>query len=285
VLITGSSSGIGLEMARQFAMRGHPLILTARIQSELDNVARELESTHRVEVDTIAGNLQEPGACEAIADAVRQSGKEVNILVNNAGLGQRGNFWEYAMDRDEAMLHVNIEAVVRLTKLFLPQMIERKTGRILNTASVAGFEPGPLLAVYHATKAFVLSFTEALRIELEDKRVSVTALCPGATDTDFFPKASMQQTKAFQKTKVMAPQEVAEIAYRALMRGDPICVVGGMNTAMVFARRFMPIPAQARLSKKLYEDAPQESRKRRRGDIEKAAAPNFRKSRLARRAS
>src|SRR3954469_24964782 len=176
VLITGSSSGIGLEMARQFAMRGHPLILTARIQSELDNVARELESTHRVEVDTIAGNLQEPGACEAIADAVRQSGKQVDILVNNAGLGQRGNFWEYAMDRDEAMLHVNIEAVVRLTKLFLPQMIERKTGRILNTASVAGFEPGPLLAVYHATKAFVLSFTEALRIELEDKRVSVTAL-------------------------------------------------------------------------------------------------------------
>ena len=284
VLITGASSGIGLELARQFAMHGHPLIITARVGAELKSVAAELEEAHGVGVRTIPQDLARLGAIEAIVNTVQEWGEPVDVLVNNAGLGQRAYFWEYPVDIDDSMLRVNIGAVVRLTKAFLPAMIERGSGRILNTASVAGFEPGPLLAVYHATKAFVLSFSQALGVELEDSGVTVTALCPGATDTDFFPKADMEQTKAFQKHKVMAPQEVAKLGYEALMRGDRVFVPGGMNKAMVFARRLLSVPAQARFTKKLYEETPPDERKRRRGDVERAEAPKFRKERLGRRA-
>src|SRR5436305_7059754 len=167
VLVTGASSGIGLELARQFAMHGHSLILTARHGTELEQVARELQGAHGTEVKTIAQDLEKPGACDYIAYEAAENGEPIGILVNNAGLGQRGKFLEYPLERDLAMLRVNIETVVRLTKAIAPGMLKRRRGRILNTASVAGFEPGPLLAVYHATKAFVLSFTEALGVELE----------------------------------------------------------------------------------------------------------------------
>ena len=151
-------------------------------------------------------------------------------------------------------------------------MIQRGRGRILNTASVAGFEAGPLLAVYHASKAFVLSLTEALRVELEETGISVTALCPGPTDTDFFPKADMVDTTVFQKGTVSAPQPVAEAGYKALMDGDPIIVPGGMNKTLVFARRFLTESAQAKLNKKFYEKVPAEDQKRERGDLETAEA-------------
>jgi short-subunit dehydrogenase len=284
-LITGASSGIGLELARQFAMNGHSLVLTAPNESELENIARELEQTHEVDVTTHACDLQQDRACDKLFEAVSGDETPIGILVNNAGLGQRSAFWAYPIDRDIEMIRVNIEAVVRLTKLFLPSMRRRRQGRILNTASIAGFEPGPLLAVYHGTKAFVLSFTEALAIELEDSGITVTALCPGATDTDFFPKANMEQTKAFQKGKVMPPQQVAKLGYEALMRGDRVFVPGGFNKAIVFSRRLMSIPTQARKNKKFYEDAEPKDRKRRRGDVERAKAPKFREARLKKRVS
>ena len=283
VLISGASSGIGLELAREFASFGHPLILTARAGSELQSIARELEQEYRVTVQTIAQDLEQPGAAQRIFQAVSDAGNTVDILVNNAGLGQRARFWDYPYEKDRTMIRVNVETVVHMTKLFLPPMLKRRGGRILNTASIAGFEPGPLLAVYHATKAFVLSFSEALAIELEDTGITVTALCPGATDTDFFPKANMTQTKAFQKHKVMPPQEVAALGYKALMRGDRVYVAGGMNKALVFSRRLMSLPSQARLNKKFYEDAPVDERKRRRGDIENDAIPEHRRDRLSRR--
>jgi short-subunit dehydrogenase len=282
VLITGASSGIGLELARQFAEHGHALILTAPVENELQRIADELEQTHQVPVQILAENLEDPDAPQRIFEAVKGEGQAVDILVNNAGLGYRARFWEYPIERDMAMLRVNIEAVVRLTKLFLPPMLKRRRGRILNTASIAGFEPGPLLAVYHATKAFVLSFTEALSIELEKSEVTVTALCPGATDTDFFPKANMEQTKAFQKNKVMAPQEVAAQGYEALMRGDAVFVPGAMNKALVFSRRLMTLATQARVNKKFYEDVPPKDRQRHRGDIEREAVPKHRQARLVR---
>jgi short-subunit dehydrogenase len=142
----------------------------------------------------------------------------------------------------------------------------------MNTASIAGFGPGPTVAAYHASKAFVLSFTEALATELEDTEITATALCPGPTDTDLFSKSGMTDTKAFQKVHVMAPQEVAEIAYKGLMRGDRIVVPGGMNKALVFARRFMTEGAQAKMNKKFYERAKPEQRKRQRGDFERKGA-------------
>jgi len=145
--------------------------------------------------------------------------------------------------------------------------VKRGHGRILNTASVAGFEPGPLMAVYHATKAFVLSFTEAIATELEDTAVTVTALCPGPVDTDFFPKADMIDTQAFQRGPVEAPIEVAQAAYKALMSGDRLVVPGGMNKVMIFARRLLPEAAQAKMNEKMYQGTDPAHRKRERGDV------------------
>jgi short-subunit dehydrogenase len=253
VLINGASSGIGLEIARQFAMNNHPVALVAPVESELRSIATELQAKHGVTVDVIPADLTQPGAADQIyAKATAQNA--VDILVNNAGLGQKGKFWENPLDRDITMLRVNIEAVVRLTKHFLPPMISRKSGRILNTASIAGFEPGPLLAVYHATKAFVLSLSESLATELEGTGVTLTALCPGPTDTDFFDKADMTQSRVVQEMKPMEPREVAEAAYKACMSGERIIVPGLANKSMVFARRFTTEHAQSRMNQKLYED-------------------------------
>jgi short-subunit dehydrogenase len=282
VLITGASSGIGLELARQFASHGHPLIITAPVETELRSIADELERAHGVSVHIVAEDLSDCDSANRLFTTATEKMGMVDILVNNAGVGQRGNFWDYPFAADREMIRLNVEAVVALTKLFLPPMRERRQGRIMNTASIAGFEPGPLLAVYHATKAFVLSFTEALAVELEDSGVTVTALCPGATDTDFFPKANMVQTKAFQKSKVMPPQEVAAGGYEAVMRGDRVFVPGTMNKALVFSRRFLSLPAQAKVNKKFYEDAPPEKRKRHRGDIQAKAQRKQRRTRLNR---
>jgi len=194
----------------------------------------------------------------------------VEILVNNAGHGHRGKFQDISIEQDLSMVRLNIEAVLRLTKLFLPPMLARKRGRILNTASVAGFEPGPLLAVYHATKAFVLSLSEALATELEKTGVTLTALCPGPTDTDFFPKADMMETRAFQHA--MAPQDVAKAGYNACMEGERIIIPGAMNKVLVGARRILSSDAQAHMNKKFYEELPAEDRKYDRGDMEREAA-------------
>ena len=272
VLITGSSSGIGLALAREFAQHGHPLVLTAPVASELRDIAADIGRSYGVNVRTIAKDLETPTAADEIFAELAADRVPIEILVNNAGLGQRGKFWETPLDRDIAILRVNIEAVVRLTKAFLPIMIKRGHGRILNTASIAGFEPGPLLAVYHASKAFVLSFSEALAEELEDTPISVTALCPGPVDTDFFPKAGMIDTQVFQRGNVEAPQEVARAAYTALMSGERVIVPGGMNKVMAFSCRLMPESAQAKMNEKMYQETDPAERKRERGDIEAKAA-------------
>lgn len=271
-LITGSSSGIGLELAREFAAHGHPLFLTAPVEEELKQIAESIRMDFHVDVDVHACDLREPSAADSLYEFSVTQGKPVDVLVNNAGLGQRGKFWETPLDRDLTMIRVNIEAVVRLTKLFLPSMIAKQYGRILNTASVAGFEPGPLLAVYHATKAFVLSFSEAIATELEGTGVQVTALCPGATATDFFAKADMLSTNAVQRGSMMTPREVAQQGYEALMSGERVHVTGGVNKALVFSRRILSESAQARFNRKLYEEAPQDKRKRDPQTLEKKAA-------------
>lgn len=273
-LITGASSGIGLALAREFARHGHPLAIVAPVEPELHEIAAKLTAEFGVTVLPIAKDLAQETAADEIFDALINAGVSIEILVNNAGLGQRGNFWETPLDRDIEILRVNIEAALRLTKRFLSPMIERKRGRILNTASIAGFEPGPLLAVYHASKAFVLSWSEALATELQDadSGVTLTTLCPGPVDTDFFPKADMVDTKVFQKGNVMSPQEVAETAYEALMKGERVIVPGAMNKAIVAGRRMMPISAQARMNEKMYEEVAPEDRKRERGDIEEKEA-------------
>jgi short-subunit dehydrogenase len=270
-LITGASSGIGLALAHEFARNGHPLVITAPIDLELQGIAQDLRQNHAVDVQVFAADLERDGSCEEIFDFAQGSGG-IDILVNDAGLGQRGNFWETSIERDISIIRVNIEAVVRLTKLFLPHMVAKNRGRILNLASIAGFEPGPLLAVYHGSKAFVLSFTEALGVELDKTEVTVTALCPGPTDTDFFTKADMEQTRVFQEGSVMAPREVAEKGYAALMRGDRVYVPGVLNKTLVFSRRFMTESGQARINERFYEEV--DEHKRERGDIEHEARHN-----------
>jgi short-subunit dehydrogenase len=270
-LITGASSGIGLHLAREFARHGHPVLLVAPVLAELEAVAAAIRADFEVPAHAIAADLREEDSVEKIFAQITATGLLPGVLVNNAGLGRHGRFWEIPLVEDVGMIRLNIEAVVRLTKRTLPLLLERGRGRILNTASIAGFEPGPLLAVYHATKAFVLSFSESLATELAESPVTVTALCPGPVDTDFFPKADMIDTGAFQKAQVMAPQEVAEAGYKALMAGERVVVPGAANKAMVFARRVLPEAAQAKINEKLYQPTDPEERKRERGEFEQAA--------------
>lgn len=265
-MITGAGSGIGLALAREFAKNNHPLILTSRLAEDLQRVAAELRHEHGAEVQTFAADLERPEAVRALFGAAQE--EPPDILVNDAGLGYRGRFWEIPLENQLSIIRVNIEAVTRLTYLFLPQMIQNNRGGVLNVASVAGFEPGPLLAVYHASKAYVLSFTEALATELQETELKVSALCPGPTDTDFFPKAGMENTKAFQKGHVMSPQEVAEIGYASFMKGNRTIVTGGMNKTMVFLRRFMSEGGQAKKMGKYYEEVEPAERTRHRGDVE-----------------
>jgi short-subunit dehydrogenase len=267
-LVTGCTSGIGLHLAREFARHGHPLVLVAPDAIELRALAVALSTEFGISATPVAKDLEDPEAAEDIFYRMEREDITVDILVNNAGHGFRGKFWEIPIETDLSMLRLNVEAVLRLTKLFLPPMLARNSGRILNTASVAGFEPGPMLNVYHSTKAFVLSFSEALAVELEETGVSVTALCPGPTDTDFFPKADMEAVVAFQKGNLMAPQEVAEAGYKGAMDRELLVIPGAANKALVGARRILTEHAQAKLNEKMYEEVPPEKRTRARGDKE-----------------
>ena len=266
VLITGSTNGIGLHLAKEFARRGHPLVLVAPVESELQKVASELKTAGAVLVRIIAKDLEKSKAPQQIFDELSYERIYVDILVNNAGFSHRGKFWEIPIEHDISMLRLNIEAVLRLTKLFLPPIIARRHGRVLNVASVAGFEAGPLLAVYHASKAFVLSLTEALATELADTGVTSTALCPGPTDTDLFERSGMLSARMFQKANLMAPQDVAKAGYEGVMAGDRIVVPGVANKIIVFSRRLLPEAAMAKMNEKLYADTSDRTRKR--GDRE-----------------
>lgn len=270
-LITGCTSGIGLHLAREFAKNGHPLVLVAPDANELAELSKELIAEHGIAVHAIPADLEAAGAEEELHQRVGAYGVVVEILVNNAGHGFRGRSWELELEQDLSMIRLNIEAVVRLTRLFLPPMIAHGRGKILNTASVAGFEPGPMLNVYHSTKAFVLSYSEGLAVELEGTGVTVTALCPGPTDTDFFPKAGMLGVKAFQQGNLMAPQDVAEAGYKGVMSGELIVIPGAMNKVLAGARRVLSEHAQAKVNEQFYEEVPPEGRKRERGDKERKA--------------
>lgn len=270
VLITGASSGIGFHLAHEFAKHGHTLILVAPDEAELRAVAESLGAPTRTVC--IGADLEDADAVPTIMARIAAEGLEVDILCNNAGHGFRGLFWEVDLATHLSIIRLNIEAVIRLTAEILPKFVARGRGRILNTASVAGFEPGPTMAVYHATKAFVLSWSEAIATELADTGVTVTALCPGATDTDFFPKAEMENSAAFQKGPLAAPQDVARDGYEALMAGDRVIVSGAANKAMVFSRRFLSESMQASMTQKQYADVPPDDRHRERGDVESRKA-------------
>ena len=238
-LITGGTSGIGYELAKCFAEDGYNLILVARTNEDLQQCATALTSQYGVQVNTIAKDLFQPNAAFEVYDEVKREGIVVNALVNDAGQGQFGLFVEQDIHRLLEIIKLNVESLTVLTQLFLKDMVARNEGKVLQLASIASELPGPYQAVYHATKAYVLHLTEGLISELKDTNVTLTALQPGATDTDFFNKADMQDSKILD-TKLSDPVKVAKDGYQALMKGDDKIVSGMKNKAMVGMSNIMP---------------------------------------------
>jgi len=239
-LITGGSVGIGLELAKQFAAHGHDLVLTARHLDALEAVAGSIEGQYGVKVTVIADDLIDPNASQRLFDVVAAENVEINFLVNNAGFGLGGEFADTDGQRELDMIQVNVAALTNLTKLFLPAMLKRNKGKILNVASTAAFQPGPLMAVYYATKAYVLSFSEAIDEELRNTGVGVTCLCPGATATHFAETAMVQNTSLFTKVGVAKADEVAKYGYDAMMRGERVVIPGMRNKIMIQSERLAP---------------------------------------------
>jgi len=249
VLVTGGTSGIGLELAKLFAKDGHNMIIVARDEAELGFTARLLRDMG-VEVISIAKDLFKPESPFELYDEIKSKGLQVEILVNNAGQGQFGEFADTDIRRELAIIQLNIASLIVLTKQFLQDMLMRGEGKILNLSSIASKMPGPWQSVYHGTKAFVQSFTEALRAEVKDKGITVTALLPGATDTDFFNKADMVDSKMVQENELADPAGVAKDGYDALMSGDDKVVSGFKNKAQVAMSNMTPDEMLANKMKK-----------------------------------
>lgn len=238
-LITGATAGIGYELAKLIAQDGYNLVIVARTEEDLQTRANEFRQEYRVQVFPIAKDLFQPDAAKLLYNEVKSQGIEVNLLVNDAGQGQFGLFVEQDLARLLEIIQLNVVSFTTLTHLFLKDMVIRNEGKILQLASIASQLPGPWQAVYHATKAYVLSLTEALIVELKDSAVTMTALQPGATDTDFFNKADMQDSKILD-TKLSDPVKVAKDGYEALKKGDDKIVSGLKNKVMVGMSNVMP---------------------------------------------
>jgi len=239
-LITGASMGIGLELARAFAKKGHGVVLVARSRDKLEALAREIERTEGVRAIAVAADLTDRAAPARLADAVEKEGLVVDYLVNNAGFGYTGPFVEAELGRQLDMIQVNVTALTELTHRFGKAMAERRRGGILNIASTAGFPPGPNMAVYYASKAFVVSFSEAVAHELRNTGVQVTAYCPGPVATEFGRVAGNAESLLFRMGSVASPDRVAEDAYRALFGGRVLKIQGFMNWMSVQVLRVSP---------------------------------------------
>lgn len=237
-LITGASSGIGLEFARLFARDGYDLVLIARRINELEKLKTELEMESKVSVKVIQKDLADPTSVQEIYEELQHT--EIDVLVNNAGFGYVGNFAETDWDVYNSMMNVNIDALVYLTRLILPGMVKRGSGRILNVASTAAFQPGPLMAVYYATKSFVVSFSQAIATELEGSGVTVTCLCPGPTVSGFQDTAGMKRSKIMKYLKFASSNDVALYGYRAMAEGKRLAIHGFVNRVFVCLVKFIP---------------------------------------------
>ncbi len=249
-LVTGASSGIGYELAGLLARDGHDLVLVARDKARLDRLAQDLRSRHGVTVRVIPKDLSVDSSPDEIFDELNRDGVAIGVLVNNAGFDVYGDFSESDADEERRMIQVNVAALTRMAKRFLPGMRDRGCGRILNVGSTASFIPIPLNAVYGATKAYVRSFSLALAEELEGTGVTVTVLCPGVTRTEFFKRANMEGSRLL-KFGMMDARAVAEAGYRALMSGRRAVVPGLMNKFLVFLARVVPAKVMTRATKYL----------------------------------
>ncbi len=251
-LITGASGGIGYELAKIHAEHGGNLVLVARNKEKLDKLKNELEEKHGVVVHTIQKDLSLHGAAYDIYNKVNDLNIEIDYLINNAGHGDFSMFAESDWPKQERMINLNITALAHLTRLFLPQMIARKNGRILNVASVASFVPGPTMSVYFASKAFVLSFSEAIAEEVSRQGITVTALCPGPTESNFH--AIARDGKKGKDRKMLSAREVSEYGYKSMLKGKVVAVPGILYAMVPFMLRFIPRFLTARIIRKAQED-------------------------------
>ena len=252
-LVTGGSGGIGLEIAKVLARNGFDLVLVARTRDTLEAAAGQLEGKFGARVHVFAADLRRPDAPQAIFDFLHNENIPIDVLVNNAGFGVGGEFADTKLQRELEMIQVNISALTHLTKLFLPAMIKRKAGRVLNVASTAAFQPGPLMAVYYATKAYVLSFSQALAEELRHSGVTVTALCPGPTATGLAASADLRSSRLFTAFGVAHAADVAAFGVAAMMHGRRVAIPGIKNKIVAQASRFVPRAVSAKLARMAQE--------------------------------
>lgn len=249
-LITGASSGIGLELAKCFAKDKHNVILAARSEDKLQDLATQLRSEYAIESHVIPADLSQQNAASSLFEKVKESNLHVDYLINNAGIGDYDLFHKADWLKLETMINLNMLSLTHLTHLFLPAMIEKGGGRIMNVASTAAFQPGPTMAVYFATKAYVLSFSEALRYELRKKNITVTCLAPGATKSEFQSTAAMEESD-FVKNSMATSEEVAKFGYKALMAGKGTVVHGAANRFLAFGTRLLPRQTLAAATEKI----------------------------------
>jgi short-subunit dehydrogenase len=247
-LITGASSGIGAALAKVCAAGGYDVVLVARRQDMLAALAKELAAAHGIDARVITADLSQESAPGELVRAL--NGRVIDILINNAGFGVNGAFINNAWEDERRLIQVNVLALVRLTKLILPEMVKRGSGRVLNVASTAAFVPGPFMAMYYASKAFVLSFSLAIANEVKGTGVTVTALCPGPTRTEFGDVAGFSGSRLF-KGPQMSAEEVAREGYDAMMAGKPEVIAGARNRWMILGTRMAPRSLLAKITRRL----------------------------------
>ncbi|MCC9135386.1 SDR family NAD(P)-dependent oxidoreductase [Pontibacter silvestris] len=251
VLITGASNGFGMEFAKLFAKDGYNLILVARSTNRMKALAYSLQDAYKLEkVCVVTSDLSRIESPQKIYNEVKKTGLTVDVLVNNAGSGHFGYFYKTPLQRELDIIQLNATSLMQLTKLFLKDMKQRNEGKILNLGSVASFSPTPLQAIYGATKAYILSFSEALANELKDTNITVTTLCPGASNTDFFHKAHGATTRV-ANGPLSEPEEVARDGYKAMMKGELKVISGAMNKAQVDLTRVSSDAAMATTMQKM----------------------------------
>jgi len=239
-LITGASSGIGLELAKIFASKGIDLLLIARNEKALNKLQDELFIKYSVDVDIFPKDLSKPESADQVFEYCQQKNYQIDYLVNNAGFGDYGVFAESNWDKQLEMINLNITGLTKLTHLFLPTMLERKYGKIMQVASIASFLPGPLMSVYYATKAYVLHFSEAISNELEGSGVTVTALCPGPTESGFQDAANLGESKLVKGRRLPSSLDVANYGFNAMMKGKKVAIHGTFNYIKANSIRFTP---------------------------------------------
>ena len=248
-LITGAAGGIGQELARIHAEKGGDLVLVDRNMESLLNLKGELEGKHKISVHIVLKDLFLPAVPKEIYEELADQKIPVDYLINNAGLGDFGFFADSDWSKQENMINLNIKALTHLTRLFLPDMITRGNGKILNIASTAAFQPGPTMSVYFATKAYVLNFSEAVKNEVRNKGITVTALCPGSTESGFH--AAVMNDRPVKVRKRQPARSVAEYGYEAMMKGTGVVIPGLKNKLMAFSVRFLPRSTVAKMAGKI----------------------------------